>query len=100
MPHRVFQKVIEGGRHPLQFFPSYPEHQLGILDPLFFGTAIACSDLAGLALSQRRIRNGRKYLELARREETLARALDDDNLAAVSSMQGWLAQLQGDLRGR
>lgn len=61
------------------------------------GTAIACSDLAGLALSQRRIRNGRRYLELARREETLARALDDDNLAAISSMQGWLAQLQGDL---
>jgi len=61
------------------------------------GAAIACSDLAGLALSQRRIRNGRKYLELARREETLASALDDDNLAAISSMQGWLAQLQGDL---
>jgi tetratricopeptide (TPR) repeat protein len=63
------------------------------------GSAIACSDLAGLALSQRRIRNGRKYLELARREETLASALDDDNLAAISSMQGWLAQLQGDLSG-
>ncbi len=63
------------------------------------GTAIACSDLAGLALSQRRIRDGRKYLERARREETLARALDDDNLAAISSMQGWLAQLQGDLSG-
>lgn len=63
------------------------------------GTAIACSDLAGLALSQRQIRNGRKYLELARREETLARVLDDDNLAAISSMQGWLAQLQGDFSG-
>jgi tetratricopeptide (TPR) repeat protein len=63
------------------------------------GIAIACSDLAGLALSQRRIRNGRKYLELARREETLARGLDDDNLAAISSMQGWLSQLQGDLSG-
>jgi len=61
------------------------------------GTAIACSDLAGLALSQRRIRNGGKYLALARREEILARALDDDNLAAISSMRGWLAQLQGDL---
>lgn len=63
------------------------------------GTAIACSDLAGLALGQRRIRNGRKYLELATREELLASALDDDNLAAISSMQGWLAQLQGDLSG-
>jgi tetratricopeptide (TPR) repeat protein len=61
------------------------------------GSAIACSDLAGLALSERRIRNSRKYLRLARREETLASALDDDNLAAISSMQGWLAQLQGDL---
>ena len=63
------------------------------------GTAIVCSDLAGLALSQRRIRSGRKYLELASREELLASALDDDNLAAISSMQGWLAQLQGDLSG-
>lgn len=63
------------------------------------GMAIASSDLAGLALSRRSIRNGRKYLELATTEETLARALDDDNLAAISSMQGWLAQLQGDLSG-
>lgn len=63
------------------------------------GTAIASSDLAGLALSQRRIRNGREYLELARKEEMLASALDDDNLAAISSMQGWLSQPQGDLSG-
>ena len=63
------------------------------------GTAIASSDLAGLALSERRIRNGRKYLELATREKTLARALDDDNLAAMSSIQGWLAHLQGNLSG-
>jgi hypothetical protein len=36
------------------------------------GTAIVCCDLAGLALSQRRIRIGRKYLELARRERDVS----------------------------
>jgi tetratricopeptide (TPR) repeat protein len=74
----------------LQLYRNIGDHE---------GSVIACSDLAGLALSQRRIRNGRKYLELAKREQKLASALDDDNLAAISSMQGWLAQLQGDLSG-
>jgi tetratricopeptide (TPR) repeat protein len=61
------------------------------------GIAIACSDLAGLALSQKRVRQGRKYLERARKEEQSANDLDDDNIAAISSMQAWLAQLDGDV---
>jgi len=61
------------------------------------GMAIVSSDLAGLALGQKRIRAGRKYLEQALREVRLANHLDDDNLAAVSSMQGWLAELDRDV---
>jgi hypothetical protein len=61
------------------------------------GIAIACSDLAGLAFTQKRIRDGRKYLEQALREVLLTNELDDDNLAAISSMQGWLAQLDGNV---
>ncbi len=60
------------------------------------GMAIACSDLAGLALTQNALRRSRKYLERARKEEQLATDLDDDNRAAISSMQGWLALLDGD----
>src|SRR5258708_1116077 len=60
------------------------------------GIAVACSDLAGLAFSQERIRRGRKYLERARKEAQLASDLDDDNRAAIPSMQGWLALLKGD----
>lgn len=60
------------------------------------GMAIAASDLAGLALSQKRVRDARKFLEKAEKEELLTKELDSDNLAAISSMQGWLARLEGD----
>ena len=60
------------------------------------GMAIASSDLAGLALSQRRVRRAQKYLDRAVREALLTKELDEDNLAAISSMQGWLARLEGD----
>jgi hypothetical protein len=58
--------------------------------------AIASSDLAGLALSQKRISDARKYLDRAAREMLLTKELDGDNLAAISSMQGWLARLEGE----
>jgi len=61
------------------------------------GIAIASSDLAGLAFSQGRVRRGRKYLKRARKEAQLASDLDDDDLAAISSMQGWLALLDRDV---
>jgi len=60
------------------------------------GIALACSDLAGLAFSQKRLRRGKEYLDRAQKEAQLASDLDDDNLAAISSMQGWLALLDGD----
>jgi hypothetical protein len=48
----------------LQLYKKIDDHE---------GSAVACSDLAGLALSQPRIRNGRKYLELAKREQKLGK---------------------------
>jgi tetratricopeptide (TPR) repeat protein len=61
------------------------------------GIAIACSGLAGLAFSQKQMRQGRRYMERARQEAQLASDLDDDNLAAIFSMQGWMALLDGDV---
>jgi len=61
------------------------------------GIAIACSGLAGLAFSQKQMRQGRRYMERARQEAQLATDLNDDNLAAIFSMQGWLALLNGDV---
>ncbi len=61
------------------------------------GIAIACSDLAGLAFREKRVRDGRKYLAQSLQEELLPNELDSDNLAAISSMQGWLAQVDGDV---
>ncbi len=39
---------------------------------------------------------GRKYLTLAVKEARAASDLDDDDRAAVTSLQGWQAQLDGD----
>ena len=61
------------------------------------GIAVACSGLAGLAFSQKQMRQGKRYMERAREEAQLASDLDDDNLAAIFSMQGWLALLNGDV---
>ena len=60
--------------------------------------AIVCSNLAGLAFGQKQVRRGRKYLDRAQKEAQLA-SLDDDNLAAISSMRGWLGVLEGDAVG-
>ena len=60
------------------------------------GMAIASSDLAGLALNQKRVHAARKFLEQAQREALLSNQLEDDNLAALFSMQGWLASMERD----
>jgi tetratricopeptide (TPR) repeat protein len=60
------------------------------------GMAIANSNLAATALNLKRVRAARKYLEQAQREALLSVELDDDDRAAMSSMQGWLAQVEGD----
>lgn len=61
------------------------------------GMTRASSDLAGLAFTRQKTNEGRRYLERAIKESQLANDLDEDDLAAIASMQGWLAQLTGDL---
>src|SRR5258708_31562004 len=60
------------------------------------GMTRASSNLAGVAFSRQKTNEGRRYLERAIKEAQLASDLDSDDLAAIASMQGWLAQLDGD----
>jgi tetratricopeptide (TPR) repeat protein len=60
------------------------------------GMTRASSNLAGIAFTRQKPNEGRKYLERAVKEAQLANDLDSDDLAAIASMQGWLAQLDGD----
>jgi len=60
------------------------------------GMTRASIALAGVAFSRQKTNEGRRYLERAVKEAQLATDLDDDDLAAIASMQGWLAQLKGD----
>ena len=61
------------------------------------GVARASSFLAGALFSQKKIREGTKNLNRALKELHLANEHDDDDLATLSSLQGWLAQRQGDV---
>ncbi|HEV2133621.1 MAG TPA: tetratricopeptide repeat protein [Terracidiphilus sp.] len=61
------------------------------------GVARASSDLAGALLSEKKIREGRKNLDRAVKESRLTNKLGDDDLATLASLQGWLAQCDGDL---
>ncbi len=61
------------------------------------GMTRASSNLAGVAFSRQKTNEGRRYLERAIKEAQLASDLDSDDLAAIASMQGWLAQFDGDL---
>jgi tetratricopeptide (TPR) repeat protein len=61
------------------------------------GITRASSNLAGVAFRRQKTKEGRRYLERAIKEAQLANDLGDDDLAAIASMQGWLAQLDGDL---
>ena len=67
------------------------------------GMARVASNQASVALGERKDREGRKYLERADREAKQARELndtelDDDDLAAIASMHGWLSLNEGDPR--
>jgi len=53
--------------------------------------------LAGVLLSQNKVREGRKILDHAVKESRRADELGDDDLATLASLQGWLAKLDGDL---
>jgi tetratricopeptide (TPR) repeat protein len=61
------------------------------------GMARASSDLAGALLSHKKIREGRKNLDRALKESRLTNELDDDDLATLASLEGWLAKCDGDL---
>jgi tetratricopeptide (TPR) repeat protein len=60
------------------------------------GVARASGNLAGIAFSQKKVGRGSKYLKRATKEERLANNLDDDDRAAIASLQGWQAQFDGD----
>jgi tetratricopeptide (TPR) repeat protein len=62
------------------------------------GIACASSDLAGIAFNQKKVREGRKYLDRALKEAQLTNDLGEDDLAAIDSMRGSLAQFDGDFR--
>jgi len=61
------------------------------------GMSRTSNNLAGVALTLNNRDEGRKYLERAGREAQMTSDLDGDDLAALASMQAWLAQLNGDL---
>ena len=61
------------------------------------GVTRSSSDLAGAFLTQKKIREGRKSLDRALKESRLTNELDDDDFATLASLQGWLAQCDGDL---
>jgi tetratricopeptide (TPR) repeat protein len=58
--------------------------------------ARSCITLAGLEINEGHRRKGEEYLQRAQRQAKLARGLDQDFFAQVSSTQGWLALLGGD----
>lgn len=62
------------------------------------GMTRASSDLTGALFSQRRVKEGRKNLDRALKESRLTNELDIDDLASLASLQGWLAQHDGDLQ--
>jgi tetratricopeptide (TPR) repeat protein len=59
--------------------------------------ARSCITLAGLEINDGQHRKGKDYLQRALREAKLASGLDQDFFAQVSSTQGWLALLGGDM---
>ncbi|HKR28392.1 MAG TPA: tetratricopeptide repeat protein, partial [Acidobacteriaceae bacterium] len=61
------------------------------------GMARAASHLAGAAFSQRNVAHGSKFLKRAAKEAALANNLADDDRTAIASLQGWQAQLNGNM---
>jgi tetratricopeptide (TPR) repeat protein len=61
------------------------------------GVARACSHLAGMDFSEKNMRAGRKQLQRAISEARLANDLDDDDRAAIASLNGWQAELEDDV---
>jgi tetratricopeptide (TPR) repeat protein len=55
----------------------------------------ACN-LAAIAFSQKKVASGSKYLERTVKEARAANDLDDDDRAAIASLQGWEALFHDD----
>jgi tetratricopeptide (TPR) repeat protein len=60
------------------------------------GMARASCNLATIAFGRKKVTAGDKYLARAVKEAKVATDLDDDDRAAISSLQGWQAQFDGD----
>jgi tetratricopeptide (TPR) repeat protein len=56
---------------------------------------VSC-DLAAIAFSQKKVVSGSKHLERAVKEVRIANDLDDDDRAAIASLQGWEALFHDD----
>jgi tetratricopeptide (TPR) repeat protein len=62
------------------------------------GMVRVLNNQAYIALSEKKDRQARKYLKCSDREMALANDLDNDDLAALASMHGWLALNEYDTR--
>lgn len=60
------------------------------------GIARASSNLAAIAFEQKNSTKGSRYLDRAIKEAAMATGFDDDDRAAIASLQGWQAQLNAD----
>jgi tetratricopeptide (TPR) repeat protein len=60
------------------------------------GIARASYDLAEIEFGRGKVPEGTKYLERALKEARSANDLDEDDWAAISSLQGWQAEIDGD----
>ncbi len=62
------------------------------------GIARVCNNLAGLALRKRDMKRAGKYLRCSEAEMKVATTLDDDDVAAIYSMQAAFASLKGNIQ--
>ena len=62
------------------------------------GMTRASTDLAAISFREKKVKQGSRYLERAVKEAQAASDLDDDDRAAIVSLQGWQAQFNGDNR--
>ncbi len=60
------------------------------------GIARASVDLAAISFREKKVNQGSRYLERAVKEARAANDLDDDDRAAIASLQGWQAEFNGD----
>jgi len=60
------------------------------------GIARAACDLAAIKFNQKQVTRGSRYLERAVKESQAASSLEDDDRAAILSLQGWEALLHDD----